>query len=413
MLVKQSLQSEPWLNAPATRVVMDALIADGGDARFVGGCVRNALLGMPVDDIDIATSLTPGDVIKRAEAKGLRTVATGPDHGTITVISGSMPFEVTTLRRDVSTDGRRATVAFTADWAEDAARRDFTINALYADIHGNVYDYSTGLIDLRAGRVRFIGSADQRIAEDYLRILRLFRIHALYGRDEVDADGLRACADARDHIQSLSGERIQREMLKLLAANEPVAVIRTMAATGVLSQLLPGELLFDRFKAICLTDCDHFFNADAVLRLGALLSDDVSVRKVATRWRLSNEDRDRLIHMHSNGVKIVSYLSIRDVRRALYKVGVAPFKDLVRLRWAEDAKPSNGVQWRTLLALADGWVKPSLPLSGREVMLAGVPHGPLVGRVLSEVEEWWVDSDFTDDPFSIAERLKAVVQAIV
>jgi poly(A) polymerase len=304
-------------------------------------------------------------------------------------------------------------VAFTADWAEDAARRDFTINALYADIHGNVYDYSTGLVDLRAGRVRFIGSADQRIAEDYLRILRLFRIHALYGRDEIDADGLRACADARDHIQSLSGERIQREMLKLLAANEPVAVIRTMAATGVLSQLLPGELLFDRFKAICLTDCDHFFNAEAVLRLGALLSDDVSVRKVATRWRLSNEDRDRLIHMHSNGVKIVSYLSIRDVRRALYKVGVAPFKDLVRLRWAEDAKPSNGVQWRTLLALADGWVKPSLPLSGREVMLAGVPHGPLVGRVLSEVEEWWVDSDFTDDPFSIAERLKAVVQAIV
>ncbi|MDZ4739718.1 MAG: CCA tRNA nucleotidyltransferase [Alphaproteobacteria bacterium] len=408
-----SLKTEPWLNAPETQAVMQALIADGGAARFVGGCVRNALLRVPVDDIDIATPLTPQEVTLRVEASGLRAVATGVEHGTVTVISRSKPYEVTTLRRDVSTDGRRATVAFTSDWALDAGRRDFTMNALYADMNGEVFDYSTGLDDLRAGRVRFIGNADQRIAEDYLRILRLFRIHAWYGKVEMDEEGLRACAAARGQLKSLSGERIQKEMLKLLGADAPVPVLRTMAATGVLGELLAGELSFERFQAVCAMDGDHFFAPDGVLRLGALLSDGGQAREVAGRWRLSNDQRDRLAGMLTAPVKIVSYMSIREVRRALYRLGVAPFKDLVRLRWAEDTKASNGVQWRTLLALADGWVRPELPLTGVNVMAAGIPHGPLVGRVLGEVEEWWIDSDFTDDPFSLAERLKAVVQAVV
>lgn len=408
-----SLKTEPWLNAPETQAVMQALIADGGAARFVGGCVRNALLRVPVDDIDIATPLTPQEVTLRVEASGLRAVATGVEHGTVTVISRSKPYEVTTLRRDVSTDGRRATVAFTSDWALDAGRRDFTMNALYADMNGEVFDYSTGLDDLRAGRVRFIGNADQRIAEDYLRILRLFRIHAWYGKVEMDEEGLRACAAARGQLKSLSGERIQKEMLKLLGADAPVPVLRTMAATGVLGELLAGELSFERFQAVCAMDGDHFFAPDGVLRLGALLSDGGQAREVAGRWRLSNDQRDRLAGMLTAPVKIVSYMSIREVRRALYRLGVAPFKDLVRLRWAEDTKASNGVQWRTLLALADGWVRPELPLTGVNVMAAGIPHGPLVGRVLGEVEEWWIDSDFIDDPFSLAERLKAVVQAVV
>ena len=408
-----SLKTEPWLNAPETQAVMQALIADGGAARFVGGCVRNALLRVPVDDIDIATPLTPQEVTLRVEASGLRAVASGVEHGTVTVISRSKPYEVTTLRRDVSTDGRRATVAFTSDWALDAGRRDFTMNALYADMNGEVFDYSTGLDDLRAGRVRFIGNADQRIAEDYLRILRLFRIHAWYGKVEMDEEGLRACAAARGQLKSLSGERIQKEMLKLLGADAPVPVLRTMAATGVLGELLAGELSFERFQAVCAMDGDHFFAPDGVLRLGALLSDGGQAREVAGRWRLSNDQRDRLAGMLTAPVKIVSYMSIREVRRALYRLGVAPFKDLVRLRWAEDTKASNGVQWRTLLALADGWVRPELPLTGVNVMAAGIPHGPLVGRVLGEVEEWWIDSDFTDDPFSLAERLKAVVQAVV
>ena len=413
MVEPLSLKNETWLNAPETRAVMDALTSNGGEARFVGGCVRNALIGAEVEDIDIATPLQPGEVIKRIEAAGLRAVPTGIEHGTVTAISRSKPYEITTLRRDVSTDGRRATVAFSTDWAEDAARRDFTMNALYADISGQVYDFVGGIADLRARHVRFIGEPERRIAEDYLRILRLFRFHAWYGLGEIDADGLRAVAAAKGEIKTLSGERIQKEMLRTLAADGPVPVLRSMAASGVLNEVLPGALVFERFQKLCEADADNFFASDNLLRLGSLLSDEAQAIDVARRWRLSNDDRMRLTGMMSAPLKIVSYLSVREVQRALYRFGIERFKDHVRLRWAEDPKASNGVQWRALLAIADGWVRPVLPMTGKDVMAAGVPQGPLVGRVLSEVEEWWIDSDFTDDMFSLAERLKAVVQATV
>lgn len=408
-----SIKGQPWLNAPETRAVMHALTADGGEARFVGGCVRNALIGAPVQDIDIATPASPEEVTRRIEAAGLRAVATGIEHGTVTAISKSKPYEITTLRRDVSTDGRRATVAFSQDWAEDAQRRDFTMNALYADASGEVFDFVGGIADLRARRVRFIGDPAKRIAEDYLRILRLFRFHAWYGKGEIDGDGLRACAAAKGHIKTLSGERIQKEMLRLFAADEPVPVLRAMAASGVLGEVLAGALQFERFQKLCEVDGDYFFAPDGLLRLGSLLSDQGQALEIATRWRLSNNDRDRLVAMMSAPIKIVSYLSIREVRRGLYRYGVELFKDLVRLRWAEDPKLSNAVQWRALLALADSWERPVFPMKGPDVMAAGVPQGPLVGRVLGEVEEWWIDSDFTDDPFSLAERLKAVVQATI
>jgi poly(A) polymerase len=408
-----TLENQTWLIAPETRAVMDALTRDGGAARFVGGCVRNALLGVPVEDIDIATPLTPDEVTRRIEAAGLRAVATGVEHGTVTAISASKPYEITTLRRDVSTDGRRATVAFSQDWSEDAHRRDFTMNALYADVSGQVFDMVGGIADLSARRVRFIGDPAQRIAEDYLRILRLFRFHAWYGRGEIDADGLRACTAAKAQIKTLSGERIQKEMLRTMAADDPVPVMRAMAASGVLSVVIPGHHRFDRFERLCRADADSFFDADGLLRLGALLGDEAQANEAAQRWRLSNADRDRLGEMLAMPVKIVSYMSILQVRRALYRFGARRFKDWVRLMWAEDQKASNGVQWRALLAFADGWVRPVFPLKGPDVMAAGVPHGPLVGKVLGEVEEWWIDSDFPDDPFSLAERLKAVVQATI
>jgi poly(A) polymerase len=202
-------------------------------------------------------------------------------------------------------------------------------------------------------------------------------------------------------------------MLKLLGAELPVPVLRTMAATGILVELLPGALSFDRFQRLCTQDCDNFFEPDSVLRLGSLLTSPEQARETSVRWRLSNENRERLVAMSGSPLRIVSYLSIREVRRALYRLGRSQFCDLVRLKWADDAKASNGVQWRTLLALSEGWVRPQLALTGGDVMKAGVPHGPLVGHVLHEVEEWWIDADFTDDPFSIAERLKAVVQATI
>jgi poly(A) polymerase len=404
---------DAWMTAPETRAVMDALAREDGEARFVGGVVRNALLNQPVTDIDIATPLTPEQVTQRLQDAGLGAVPTGIEHGTVTAISNGKPFEITTLRRDVSTDGRRATVAFSKDWAEDAARRDFTMNALYATADGEVFDYFGGLSDLRAGHVRFVGDPAARIREDYLRILRLFRFHAWYGKGEMNAQALHAGAAEKSGLADLSGERIQKEMLRLLEAENPVSVLCVMAASGILAEVLPGTLNLGRFERLVAVDCANFFSPDALLRMAALLPNDRSaVEAIAERWKLSNAARERLVDLAGAKEKIVSYLSIKEVRKLLYRLGRAAFVDRARLRWADDPKESNAIQWRALLAMADAWQPPKFPLTGRDVMNAGVAEGPLVGRILSEVEEWWIDSDFTEDEFSLAERLKAVVQAI-
>jgi poly(A) polymerase len=364
-----------------------------------------------VSDIDLATPLTPDEVTKRLQAANINAVPTGIEHGTVTAIANGKSFEVTTLRRDVATDGRRATVAFTTDWKEDAARRDFTMNALYASADGEIFDYFGGLADLEAGRVRFVGDATTRIREDYLRILRLFRFHAWYGKGEIDKDALHAAAAEKAGIAQLSGERIAKEMLRLLAAENPVPVLRLMASSGILAEILPGNLQIPRLERLAQIDANNFFTPDPILRLAALLSDAAMANAVADRLKLSNADRTRLEEVLGSKDKIVSYLSIKEVRKLLYRLGPKAFKDRATLRWAEDPKESNAVQWRALLAVADAWDRPEFPLTGREVMNAGVPEGPLVGRILAEVEDWWIDSDFTEDEFSLAERLKAVVQA--
>lgn len=396
-----------WMQAAPLSRVMQAL---GGDARYVGGAVRNTLLGLPVRDVDIATPLLPDEVMRRLKDAGLHAVPTGLAHGTITGVVDGHSFEITTLRRDVATDGRHAVVAFATDWQDDAARRDFTINALYASTEGEVFDYFGGLADLAEGRVRFIGDAVARIREDYLRILRLFRFQAWYGKGEMDAASLQAAAAEKAGLAQLSGERIAQEFLRLLEADNPVPILRIMAAAGVLGEILPGALDIARLDALAAIDASNFFLPDAILRLAALLRDDRAAA-VAERFKLSNRDRVRLEDLSSFTEKVVSYLSIREVRRLLYRLGRERFRDRVFLRWAEDPKASNAISWRALLALADAWQRPVFPLTGRDVMQAGVPEGPLVGRILADVEEWWIDSDFIDDEFSLAERLKAVVQA--
>jgi poly(A) polymerase len=408
--VKLDPDKHAWMKAPETHAVLAALGA--GNARFVGGAVRNALIGREVVEVDIATSLTPGEVAERLEAAGLAAIPTGIAHGTITAVSNSRPFEITTLRRDVETDGRHATVAFTRSWEEDARRRDFTMNALFASESGEVFDYVGGIDDLMAGRVRFVGDPATRIREDYLRILRLFRFHALYGRGELDGDALRAATSEKQGLASLSGERVQKEMLRLLLAQDPLPALRTMAAVSVLTEVLPGTLAMRRLERSVAIDSDCFFDADAIRRLAALLPDEAAAARVSGLWKLSNSDAERLSDICGAREKIVSYLSVKEVHKFLYRLGKERFRDRVFLKWAEDSKESNAVQWRALLALADSWRRPRLPVTGRDVIAAGVPEGPLVGRVLSEVEEWWIDSDFTEDEFSLAERLKAVVQAI-
>src|SRR6201996_6519457 len=246
-----------------TRAVLAAL---DGEGKFVGGAVRNALLNKPVADIDIATPLLPDDVVARLKKAGLGAVPTGIEHGTVTAVVNGKPLEITTLRRDVSTDGRRATVAFTTDWAEDAQRRDFTMNALYADADGEILDTVGGIADLQAGHVRFVGDPITRIKEDYLRILRLFRFHAWYGKGELDDAALKASAAEKAGLAQLSGERIQKEMLKLLAAENPAPVLRVMAASGILGEILPGDLNIARLERLVTIDANNFFAPDPVLR---------------------------------------------------------------------------------------------------------------------------------------------------
>jgi len=407
------LSPQPWMTAEPTRKVMAALHA-AGPARFVGGCVRDALLGRQIVDIDIATPLEPPAVIAALEAAGLRAIPTGVEHGTVTAISGGQPFEITTLRRDVETDGRRAVVAFTSDWAEDAQRRDFRLNALYLDEDGAILDPTgEGVADARAGRIVFVGEAETRIREDYLRILRFFRFYAWYGRGEADAAGLAACASLRAGLKGLSGERVSKELLKLLGADDPRPAVRLMAASGVLGELLPEARGLARFERLVEIETGQLFACDPVLRLAALLPDDVgAVRAAAARLRLSNPMRDRLVAAVAGEPALSSWMSPREVRRAIYRLGGEAFRDRVRLAWAGAERTAVHPQWRMLYTYPDTWTPPAFPISGEDIKAAGVTEGPLHGRVRREVEDWWIDMDFTDDKLAAIERLKAVAQGL-
>jgi poly(A) polymerase len=401
---------------PATVAVMAALrVAGGPDAgRFVGGCVRNALLGMTVADIDIATPLTPPEVTAALKAAEITAIPTGEAHGTITAVTGGRPFEITTLRRDVETDGRRAVVAFTTDWEEDAARRDFRLNALYADQEGRIYDPTGhGVDDARAGAIVFVGDPVSRIHEDALRILRFFRFLAWYGRGEPDAAALSACAAWKGLTGSLSGERVSKELLTLLAAEDPRKAVMLMAGAGVLGVVLPEAGGLARFERLVKVESDTLFTEDPLLRLASLLPDDADTAKaVARRLRLSNARAERLSEALTADPTIISWMSPKAVRQSVYRLGAQAFCDKVMLAWAGSDRAAATVQWRALLPMANCWSRPSLPLTGEEVMAAGVQEGPMVGKVLAEVEAWWIDNDFPTDKLSLIERLKSVAQGM-
>ena len=410
------LGQRPWMTTPEASAVLDALEAHGapGCARFVGGCVRNALLNQPIDDIDIATTLTPDQVTEALEKAGLKAVPTGVEHGTITAVAGGQPFEITTLRRDVSTDGRRAVVAFTEDWAQDAQRRDFTLNALYAERDGTLHDPTgRGVADGKAGRIVFVGDAMTRIREDYLRILRFFRFLAWYGKGEPDKKAVDACKALRASLSGRPAERTAKEILKLLASDDPRPAMRLMAETGVLTTILPFATDMTAFEGLVAIENDMLFENDPVLRLATLIPDDqIAAAQAAERLRLSNEVRDRLVAAMGRTPRITSWMSPRESRRAVYQIGVRAFTDRVKLAWAKSTRSAATHQWRGLLALGESWSPPPFPLTGEDVINSGVPKGPMVGEVLREVETWWIDHDFLDDKFSAIEKLKAVAQGM-
>jgi len=395
-----------WMRAPETRKLMAVLV----EGRFVGGAVRNALSGWAVQGIDIAVPMPPEETLRRLEGAAIKAVATGLAHGTVTAIVGGRPYEVTSLRQDVETDGRHAVVEYTDDWMEDSRRRDFTMNALYANIEGEIFDYHGGVGDLIAGKVRFVGDPAARIREDYLRILRLFRFHAWYGKGDMDADALRAAAEAKAGLAQLSGERIAKEMLRLLECPNPAPSLRLMAASGVLPQLLPYALQLPRLANLVLIEAENQFPPDAVLRLAALLPDDADIAlAVGERLKLSGAERARLEGLAAAKEKIAAHLSAADVRRLLYRIGVPRFRDRVLLSWATAPRGVGAIQWRMLLSIADSWERPRFPLTGREAMAAGVPEGPEVGRVLAAVEAWWMEEDFLPDQDALADKMKSLI----
>lgn len=414
--MSEALGPQPWMTAPATRAVIDALEARGGRgcARFVGGCVRNSVVGRAVDDIDIATVLTPDEATAALTGRGLRVAPTGVEHGTVTAISDHQPFEITTLRRDVSTDGRRAVVAFTTDWEEDALRRDFRLNALYADPDGRLFDPTgKGLEDAKAGRIIFVGDPMLRIREDYLRILRFFRFYAWFGRGEPDAAGLGACRALKGLLAGRSAERTQKEVLKLLAADDPRAALKIMAAAGVMAAILPCVKELSRLEGLIGIERVLKEN-DPELRLAAMIPQEKATAElVAERLRLSNAQRDRLAAAVGSEPRIVSWMSPRQVRRAVFRLGRTTFADRVKLAWAGANKPKTAPQWRGLLLLSESWTPPALSVTGEDAKAAGASEGPLIGQALRELEDWWIDEDFPVDRKLALERLNAIVQGML
>jgi len=388
---KQQIAPQPWMVEPATRAVLGALSAGGVEVRFVGGSVRDALLGRPIGDIDIATPASPERVIDLLEKSGIKVVPTGLAHGTVTAVVPPRHFEITTLRRDVETYGRRARVAFDADWAADAARRDFTINAIFLAPDGRIDDPVGGLADLRARRVRFVGDPATRIAEDLLRLLRYYRFEARFGTGIGDPQARAACRTAAHLLPTLSRERIAQELIKLLDTPDPIAVLRMMQEDGVLAVVLPEAHRLDRLRRLIAIE----LGPDPLRRLAALIEvDGEGAVALAARLRFSNAWRDRMQDL-SPPWPLDPQGDVQAQRRALYRLGVERYRDLALLLAAEgEVSRSRLVE---LLDLARAWTPPVFPLAGCDVTALGIPAGERVGRLLAAARDWWEASDFTPD----------------
>jgi poly(A) polymerase len=392
--------------------LLGVLDRDGEEARIVGGAVRNALLDEPIGDIDIATTALPDVVVARVEAAGFKAVPTGIEHGTLTVVVAGRPFEVTTLREDVETFGRKATVRFGRDWKADAERRDFTMNALSLKRDGTLFDYVGGLADLRDRRVRFIGDPAKRIAEDYLRILRFFRFHAAYGHGAPDAAGLHACIEARDGLERLSRERVRMEVLKLLLARGAEPALWAMAESGLLLPVLGGVPLLPTFAAMQDRESKLDLAPDAIRRLGALailVTEDAE--RLWQRLRLANAEHARLMAMAEGWWQVTPDGGERDARALLYRLGPQSFVDHVLMAWAHADAGASGSEWTALATLPQRWTAPVFPLKAADFMKRGIARGPALGAAMRAAEAAWIEADFPDDTAAVAAIAEAAAAA--
>jgi len=392
-----ALDPAAWLGRPGVPALLTALDAGVGASRFVGGAVRDLALGLPVADLDLATRLRPDAVVARLGAAGIKAIPTGIAHGTITAVTKGTLVEVTTLRSDVTTDGRRATVAFTDDWAADAARRDFTINALYADpLSGEMFDPTgEGKTDLASRSVRFIGEPLARIAEDHLRILRFFRFHARFGQGAPDAAALAACTARANDLMALSRERIAYELTNLLGLPDPVPTLQVMIDHGIFRPVLPEITDPAPLAALILAEQEAGIPADPLRRLAALFPrDPVIAEKIASRLKMSLKDRKRL-------AQAVDPTNFGSPQAFAYRLGTVSAVDRLLI----DARPADAASIAT-------WALPRLPLGGGALIARGVPQGPLVAKTLQAIEQAWLDADFpTGDLFDaiVAEAIARIL----
>ncbi|AFX99137.1 poly A polymerase head domain protein [Candidatus Endolissoclinum faulkneri L2] len=387
----ESMVFAEWMYNPPCSSVLSLLANNGYLGRFVGGAVRNHVLGLPVVDFDIATNALPANILALCTSAGLHAVPTGIRHGTITIFIDSSFVEVTTLRRDMDTDGRHAVVSFTEDWLEDASRRDFTLNAVYLDMEGNLYDpTATGIADIRARRIRFIGDPRMRIHEDCLRILRFFRFYAEYGHKEPDIDSLKACVDLAPSLSGLSGERIWKEFSRLLIAPMAAKVIVIMAESGIAKHLWDGP--FDVGQLIRFINIERYYsiNPNPISRLAALLADSNTARSVSERLKFSNVDAKRLASAiaTSRNTLMNSY----ERKTIIYRFGA---KNFINAKMLLAAKTGENIE--DDLAIAKNWIPPVFPLRGNDVLALGIKPGPKIGELLRLVENWWITGGFTAD----------------
>jgi len=403
-----------WLSDKHLQRLLSVLSDGGEEARVAGGAVRNALMGEPVSDIDVATTTTPDETTRRAEAAGFKAVPTGAEHGTITVVAGGRPFEVTTLRADIETDGRRAKVVFGRDWKKDAERRDFTINALYAETDGTVVDFVGGIADIESRTLRFIGDAESRIREDFLRILRFFRFFARYGAGRPDAEGLKACARLKDGLDRLSAERVWAELKKLLSAPDPSRALLWMRQAGVLTKVLPESEKWgiDAIHGLVKTEADLGWTPDPLLRLESLMPPDAGrAAALVERLKLSKAETERLGRWAATP-KVDPATTEGALAKKLYRGDRQGFLDRLRLDFA-------GARWRALehdkalmeaggyarlLGFSEKWVKPEFPVKGADLLALGAKAGPRLGGLLGELETEWIEAGFTAGRDALLQR---------
>lgn len=398
------ISKQPWMVAENTVRLMQALHATGGEARFVGGCVRDALVNRPVYDVDIATTLRPEDVIDCLKAAKIPYAPTGLKHGTVTAIVDGHPYEITTLRIDVQAYGRHADVSFTDDWSLDAARRDFTINAMSCTLEGDVYDYFGGMEDLHRGRVVFVGDPATRIREDVLRILRFFRFFAHFGRGEADAEALLACADQANKLSRLSAERVRVEIIKLLEAPAPAAVWRLMQEQRVLTYFLPEATNVEALERLQKLESEYSTQLAPLRRLAALL--DVTLkglRAVTESLRLSNEQVALLAKLVDPGIEISTRMSEQEIRQVVYRFGNDVARHLLLL---SAARTGDTGELYKLYNIATSFRVPRFMLTGQDVMALGYKAGPKIGEIMHAMEAWWMDEDFRPGRTALIAKLK-------